>query len=383
MNRLRIVHIITGLKTGGAEAMLASLVKQSDKDRFEHIVISLTTLGEYGEGLSEAGLQVVALRLSKWRPWRFFRLVRWLKEINPDIVQTWLYLADLIGGVAAKIAGCRNISWGVHHSNLVAGYNERSVLLTAKICALLTPVIPRRIVCCSKSALEAHRSIGYPPSKLLLIRNGIDIEKYRPDSLARFELRQELGVPETTMLVGLPARFHPLKDHLTFLQAARIVHEEYPDVHFVLCGQDVTFSNVALREWIESEHLLGHCHPIGLRSDMSRFLAAMDLVTLSSRGEALPLVLAEAMACQVPCVATDVGDVAELIGETGRVVPAGDPILLAKALIELLADVSLRVNLGILARQRVKACFSLDQAVSEYDCHFQGMLNLKRSVQAL
>jgi glycosyltransferase involved in cell wall biosynthesis len=215
--------------------------------------------------------------------------------------------------------------------------------------------------------MHIHQKLGYDHEKLEVIPNGFDLEQVRPDSTARDSVRQELGIPPQALLIGLAARFHPLKDHRNFLWAAARLHKQMPEAHFLLCGLDITWENAELAGWIEAAGIRNRCHLLGVRQDMSRLFAALDIATTASRSEAFPVVIGEAMACATPCVVTDVGDSAMIVGESGVVVPPGDPRALAEAWRRLIeGGPEVRRGMGMAARRRVQQHFALPAVVERY-----------------
>lgn len=368
---MKVVHVITGLGVGGAEVMLARLLSGMNRDRFRSSVVSLTELGAIGEEIRHEGIPVhtLGMRPGLPDPGALARLIRLLQRERPDVVQTWLYHADLLGGVAARLAGNLPVAWGIHSSNLEPGIVKRSTILTARACARLSPWLPGAIVCCSEATRRAHAALGYSAEKLVVIPNGFDLDRFRPDPDARLAVRRELGLPDGAPVIGLLARFHPQKGHRVFVEAAALLHAHRPDAHFLLAGDGVTIENPELTGWIDAAGLHGRCHLLGRRGDVARLHASLDLATSSSVAvEAFSLVVGEAMACGVPCAVTDVGDSALLVGETGRVVPADDPVALAGALADLLGlDPAARAELGRWARQRIADHFSLPRIVRRYE----------------
>ncbi len=367
---MKIVHIITGLNTGGAEVMLRELLRHCPRPEFDSQVISLTDIGPIGQSIRDLGFKVSSLRMRPQLPdpGALWRLSRRLKRLKPDVVQTWLYHGDLIGGLAARLAGIDALAWGIHISQLDAPQSKKSTLATVKAGALLSPFVPKRIVCCAQSALELHERIGYDARKMQVIPNGFDLREFKPDAAARASVRSELNVPLDAALVGLIGRFHPQKDHENFLRAARIVAQSNAQTRFVLIGAGSQWSNVELSGRIESAGLKARFHLLGRRDDMPRLSAALDILALSSSyGEAFPLVVGQAMACEVPCAVTDVGDSADLVGDTGRVVAPRDPQALAQAISELL-DLGLegRRELGKRARRRIEERFLIQSVAARY-----------------
>ncbi len=375
---MRTVFIITGLSTGGAEMMLLKVLEHLDRQRFSPHVISLTTLGELAPHITALGIPVDALGMKPDRPSPsgFFRLIRMLKRLNPDVVHTWMYHADLLGGLAARLAGVPAIGWCIRNSNLDKDTTKISTRAVVGLCASISKWVPSRILSCSEKALQVHVACGYAAEKMLVVPNGFDLTRFKPDNDARRQIRAELGIADQAPLVGLIGRFDPQKNHAGFFAAAGVLHRQMPQVHFVLAGQGIDIGNAALLQAITQTGVLTHTHLLGLRNDMPALMAALDvLASSSSYGEAFPNVLGEAMACGVPCVVTDVGDSAYIVGDTGRVVASGDMTGLATALHELLAlSPSEKAALGERAHARVAAHFEIDKVVQQYEDFYETLL---------
>lgn len=375
---MKIAFIITGLSTGGAEMMLHKLLQNIDRNRFEPRVISLISLGEIGPRIESLGIPVFALgmRRSIPNPWLIVRLALLLRQLQPDVVHTWMYHADLLGGIAAKLAGCKRLIWGIRHSNLSKTENKRSTLAVVGLCAGISHWLPNQILSCSIRAKEVHAIAGYADEKIHIIPNGFDLTCFTPDEAARVSVRAELGLSADTQLIGLVARFDPQKNHLGFVQAAASVLAQLPQVHFVLAGSGVDGSNVSLQTAMDAHAgLKEHMHLLGRRDDIPRLMAAVDVLASPSHGEAFPNVLGEAMACGVPCVVTDAGDSAEIVGTSGRVVPVGDMAGLAKQLLQVLSLSSVeRVTLGQQARARVQSEYEISRVAGQYQAFYERMM---------
>ncbi len=376
---IRVAHIITGLDTGGAERMLLKLLTHTDRDRFDVRVYSLIPPGLGGAPIEALGvpLETLGMRRDVPNPLAVFQLAGKLRRYRPDIVQTWMYHADLVGGVAAKLSAVgAPVVWNIRHSTFDPDQTRRRTTYVARLCAVASHWLPHTIVCCSIAAQRVHAALGYDASKIRLIPNGFDLSQFRPDSGARREIRDQLGLDATTPVIGRVGRFDPQKDHRGFVQAAAHLHRRRPDVHFVLCGLDIDANNAALTGWIRDAGLADVCHLLGYRRDAYRVLAAFDIAASSSSyGEAFPNVLAEAMACEVPCVATDVGDSAYIVGDAGTIVPPRDPIALADAWDAMLAGGPDRLRaLGQAARRRVEEHFALGQVIRDYEAMYEAIV---------
>lgn len=382
---ISILFLINSLGSGGAEAMLYRLLSKLDRTRFAPQVIALIDEDSpiYVEKIQQLGIPVRSLGMhpGKPSPMALLQLTRWLRQDQPDIIQTWLYYADLAGGLAARLAGGIPVVWGIRHSDLSTEGNKPILLLTASICARLSRRFPHRIVCCSEASHRVHIALGYAPEKMVVIPNGYDIESFKPDPIARELLRNEQQIPQDAPVIGLVARFHVLKDHRNFVRAASLLHRDRPDVHFVLCGSGVTWENRELVTWIEEAGIRSRCHLLGLRDDIPKVTAAVDVASLSSFGEAFPNVVSEAMSCMVPCVVTNVGDAARIVGETGLVVPPKNSAALAEAWRKMLdLGPEGRSRLGMAARERVKEHFSLSQIVNRYQDLYEELLSSRQEM---
>jgi len=366
---LRVCHVITGTDTGGAETMLAKLLPAPQVDGIASTVISLTDIGPVGRELVERGVPVHAMHMRKGPgdAARIFALRTRIARERPQVVQTWLHHADLLGGVAARMAGVRAVAWNLRQSNLDPAVNKAQTLYFARACALLSRWLPKRIVCCSHAALEAHAALGYDRRRMLVIVNGFDLDRFAPSDAARERVRRELAIGARDLVIAMIARFDPQKDHRNFVDAAARIAEEWPGTHFVLAGEGVDSGNAALCDWIGRVGPSARWHLLGRRDDVAGVLAAADVAVSASVGEGFPNAVGEAMACAVPCVVTDVGDSGRLVGDCGRVVPPRDGEALAAACGELarLAPEERR-ELGEAARRRIAENFALEHTRSCY-----------------
>jgi glycosyltransferase involved in cell wall biosynthesis len=368
---ISVLCLITSLAVGGAQTMLYGLLSRLDRTRFAPQVISMIDLelGPLSKTFQTLGipLRSLGMRPGRPNPVSVLRLAQWLREDRPDVISTWMYAADLVGGVAAKLAGGIPVAWGIRHGDLSCECNKWLTLQTVKACAQMSHWLPTRIICNSEASNKTHVAAGYSVDKMIVIPNGYDLTMFKPDPAARASVRKELEIPEETLLIGLVGRFVTLKDHHNFVQAAALLHRDRPDVHFVLCGDDVIWTNPQLVRWIQEAGIAGRCRLLGTRTDIPRLTAAFDIATSSSFGESFANVIAEAMSCGVPCVATDVGDSARIVGQTGRVVPPQNPKELANALRELVElGRKGRTRLGIAARGRIQKHFDLPDIVMRY-----------------
>lgn len=330
---LQVMHVISGLLHGGAETVLLRLAT-APGGTVRHTVVSMRGEGVMGARLRAAGVEVVCLDMQGWAGglrglWRLYRLLR---ERRPDVVQTWMYHADLIGGLAARLAGIRAVAWGVRNSGVSLGESSRSSRIAAWACARVSAWVPGVIVACARKAAEVHRAWGYRADRVLVVPNGYDLDVWHPDAAGAAELRARWGVPEGAPLLGSVARWNPLKDHENLLAALALCVRAHPDLRCVLIGLGMSRDNAELIALARHYGLLDHLVFLGRRDDVPELMRALDIHVLSSKAEGFPNVVSEAMASGVACVVTDVGDAADIVGEHGWVVPPGDAVALAGAI---------------------------------------------------
>lgn len=365
-----MVHIITGLGRGGSEHMLYKLLSRNRPEAFSPRVISLTDDGVWGEAIRHLGIPVATLGLRPDRPdpRALVRLIRLLHTPpRPCLVQTWLYHADLLGGLGARLTGIPTVLWNLRTSGLDPAETAGTTRWVQTACARLSRIVPRRILCASAETARYHHGLGYSATIMEIIPNGFDTTRFRPDPVTRAALRRQLGVSTDTPLLGHLGRWDPQKDHRTLIRAFGRVHRALPGARFLLAGTAVDTANPDLVRLIVEAGLGRVCHLLGERDDPEHIYPALDLLLSSSYGEGFPNVLGEAMACGLPCVVTRAGDSAEIVGDTGIAVPVRDPRALADAALELLAKpVDVRNALGAAARRRVEREYALDAVVSRY-----------------
>lgn len=366
---MKVVHIITCLDDGGAEAVLYRLCTHATSCR--HSVVSLREEGKYGPLLRKAGIEVYCLNMRQGRVSLNGLVKLWqiLRTERPDVVQTWMYHADLLGGVISRLAGIRNVCWGIRHSILEPGKSRRSTIWVARLCAALSRYVPRRIVCCAHRAAEIHQDLGYAREEFVVIPNGYDLRRFQPDIAVRTRLRREWGVDPALPLIGTVGRFHPQKDPKNLIDALGHLQKTGLDFRVVLVGNGFSESNATLLRWLESQSLLDRTLLLGARTDVSDVMNALDIFVLSSLGEAFPNVLAEAMACGTPCVTTDAGDAALIVGDTGWVVPPRDSSALAHGIsnaITLLQDQPVWQVRKRACRERIDSEFGIEKMVRSY-----------------
>lgn len=376
-----VANIISSLNIGGAELMLKRLTdSHRGSSSYRHIVISLTVNGNLGCQFQAAGIQVISLGMRSTLdiPCVLFQLARLFHVGCFDIVQTWMYHADLLGGLAARLAGNRNVIWGIRTTEVTAGGN-RTTALVRQICAWLSRSVPHTIVCAAHAARQAHIAIGYDAARMVVVPNGFDLTSLAATAAQRDALRQRCGFGTESLVMGCMGRFNRAKDQENFVRAAGLVAQQHSNVRFLMIGRDLDAANAQLAHWISATGYADRFVLLGERSDVPVCLASMDLFCLSSRTEGFPNVVAEAMAMGLTCVVTDVGDAAMLVADTGVVVPKENSAALAQGMAQLLAlPAQERQALGRSARARIEQEFSMERCTQRFEAVYEDVLNNPR-----
>jgi glycosyltransferase involved in cell wall biosynthesis len=365
---MKVFHIIVGLNLGGAETMLNRLVDSKSGSNSEAIVVSLTSLGVFGESLRAGGVSVHTLGMSSplGFPITLWRLISLIRQYRPTVVQTWMYHADLIGGLAARLAGSCAIVWGVRSTSIPQDRWSITYWLV-RLCAVLSYFIPDRIICCANSAKAAHIKLHYAENKIIVIPNGYYFSAFQYDEEKRLKARVQLGISEREVVIGVVGRFDPLKDFSNFVSAASVVAEKHEHVRFLMVGRENEWSNDTLHGWIEGAGLVDRFHLVGQQTDVAHFLSAMDIFCLSSVNEAFPNVVVEAMAMGLPCVVTRAGDAAIILDDDNYVVPVKDSAALANALLKMCDhDPNVRKILGDRNAGKVRSRYGIDSIRQKY-----------------
>ena len=366
---MRIAHIITDLDTGGAEVMLYKLLVSLHDEALDSVVISLMGQGKITGQIEALGVKVETLDLRQGeRPsWQIIKKLRQiLRTFNPDIVQGWMYHGNIVATIAVflyqPIRKKVKLFWNVRQT-LYDLKNEKPQTRWLIILGRWLSFLPQGIIYNSAKSAEQHVAVGFSAKKINMIPNGFDLQKFCPDQNRRQQLREELEVSESAILIGHISRLHPMKDHTTLLRAIDRVTENISgsgskqEVLFLLAGHGVTSelsSNTAIRF-------------LGERSDIPKIMSALDILASSSAwGEGFPNVIGEAMASEVPCVVTDVGDSAYIIGKYGRVCSVGDDQCIANSILQLIENKQERETVGRQARKRIKENYSMNKIKKEY-----------------
>ena len=367
---LRVTHLISGLGVGGAEMMLYKLIRATQGKTMLHHVISLSTISRVGERILQCRVPVAALgfRSDVTDLLRIAKVRQTVMQTSPDIIQTWMYHADFLGGLLFP----GKVIWNVQNGALDRHKSRFKTRLLRWGCTRLSRR-PAGIIYCAESARRIHEALGYRNQRSMVIANGIDTAVFKPDPQARSAFREQWNIADDVTVIGHVGRFDPQKDYATLLAAFARVYEHHNQVHFVLCGKDLTTQNERLLALMPSSLPAGAVTLLGPRDDIAGILPALDIFVLSSLyGEAFPNVLGEAVSCGVACVSTDVGDARRILADTGVITPVGDATALADGIIKLVQqDTEGLHDRKQRARTRIVEEFGLDRIVSEYTAFYR------------
>ncbi len=332
---MKVIHIITGLGTGGAETSLYRLLQSLCGTSIESEVIVLAGEGELSARIAGVAKRVVHLNLNPVRPnpWKILTLRRLLTRAQPDIVHCWMYHANLVASIVSVGRDWRLV-WGIRQ----CVYNLKDEKLSTRQvikCGAARSKLPDVIVYNSATSAKQHAKLGYSREQELVIPNGVDVTLYRRSNTDRQRLRGEFAIPDSAFVIGIIGRRHPVKDHATFWRAARELAESLDNAYFVAAGTGLSEADTEVLEELTALGIRERVRLVGNRPDMPAVYSALDVVTSTSVAEAFPNALLEAMASGCLCVATDVGEARSILGGHGIVVERGDASAVCDAWLQL------------------------------------------------
>lgn len=370
-SQIHVVHIITSLSADGTAAMLYKLLTHTDRSCFFPVVISLDDDNSRAERIRAHGIPVHCLNManSLSSGWHVLRLVRLLRELTPDVLQGWMYHGNLAASIANMALSNRypvfwNIRQTLYELNTEPTAMQWAIRLSAK-----RSNKPERILYNSYRAAEQHADFGFKENNAHIIPNGFDTNLFAPNQYSRATTRQSLNIPADAFVIGMVAHYHPMKNHALFFEAANLLNKHQKNVHFILAGRDITSSNREIYLLLKRyPQLQDKIHVTGERKDIPALLNALDLFTLTSTyGEGFSNVIGEAMACGIPCIATDVGDIPRIIGNTGHILQDNTPSALAFAWLEWIhAGETWRHEQGQRAIQRIRRDYNIRAITAQY-----------------
>lgn len=371
-----ILHVITGLGVGGAERSLHALLSSGLNHSYEHHVVSLTGEGHYGKLLRAAGIGVYALEMEHtWSaPREMVKLLAMIRRLEPDLIQGWMYHGNLAASVACAIARVRpKLIWSIRTALNDLSVHKRRTQAVIRLGAAASGN-PHAIVYNSAAGRQHHELMGYKAANGLVIPNGFDLNKWKPDAIVRERVRDRLGIPATATVVGFVGRFNPVKDIPNFYTALRLSMERNRELHCIVLGRHTDARNPEVACYIR--HLPPQrVHFLGQQKDPENIIPSFDFLCLSSVAEGFPNVVGETMACGIPCVVTDVGDAALVVGETGMIVPARNSEALSQAIDRMTAFPSQeREALGRAARVRISEKYALSITTDRYNDLYRDLI---------
>jgi len=363
-----VCHVIAGLRDGGAEAVLFRLCASDTVNR--HRVISLTVPGKYGELLQALGVEVQCLHMPRGRVTRSGLLALWkgLRKSRPDVVQTWMYHSDLLGGVVARLSGLP-VVWGIRSGHLLDKHGRPTATWLRRCLAAISRWVPDAIICNSRVAADIHTGIGYSSERMRVIPNGVDLDVFHRQPEKRRSLRASWGIPLDAAVVGAVGRYDRYKDYGTLISALKTLAVAHPEMRMVFVGEGMSAENEVLGAALAVAGMRERAVLAGPSRDVAGVMSALDVFALSSAAEGFPSVLIEAMAYGVPAVTTDVGDARSIVGTTGWVVEPRNPDAFSRALdsaLLALRDHDSWADRVVACRARVVEHFAIVQMVEAY-----------------
>lgn len=371
---IRLCVIVTNLGLGGAEHALLQTLSRLDRSRF---TLRLLVLGD-DEALlprfREIGIEPVLLGLhaGRWPLAGVRRLLDAVRAFQPDLIQGWMYHGNLAASfAAARLVPSVPVCWSVRDTPDAAHGHSRFTRAVIWLSGHYAPRVARIFNVSSRSAAYCAERYGWPAAATRVLPNGIDLARFRPDAAARSALRGALGVSDAQPLIGMVARWTPVKRHGLFLEAAARLLALRADARFVLVGKGLDADNAMLAALLDRHSLRERCHLLGMRHDVETIYPGLDLLALTSASEGFPNVLAEAMACGVPVVSTDVGDARDILGGLGAIVQ-DDPASIAQAWASGLAG---QGGTPEQLRARIAGHYALDGVAARFMAEYEALLD--------
>ena len=360
----KIIFISPDINSGGAENILFNVAKT--KSRNDILLISLKDIGYYGSILRKKGYKIYALNMKKnfFVIFKILYLLILIIRFKPKVVHTWLYHANLIGGIAAKLVGVNKIYWTIHHD---FEYRNLFMMLEMKILIFLSYIIPDKIIYGSNPVKKNHVLNGYFKEKSIVIENGVSTIKFREIPDLRDSIRKDLNITKDCLLLGNIARYNPLKDHETLLKALKILKIKGLNFKCILIGQGLSNKNTELKIRVEKYGLEDKVILFGKTYQINNILNAFDINILTSKKECSPISLIESMATGVPCISTNVGNAIELIGDSGWIVNISDHKSIAKLITNINLDKNILKIKSNIARKRVEDFYPLEKMINKYN----------------
>jgi len=340
---MKLLHVVDTLARNGRTILLQDLIRSMNSS-VEHLVVTLMDTGPMTNRFSEMGIEVHALNV--YSPFRGFRkkwkVISRIFHFQPNVCLCWSGVAN-ISSTILRLFGIPVI-WTLHNSTV--RWNTFKTRYGVRLAALLSKIVPERIICCSNMTYDVYRDIHrFRENRLLVIANGVDVTRFRPNRNERERIRKEQGISDSALVVATAARIElpgsryiqgDFKDLETLFKAAAITSQKKQDIYYLLFGSNINDENEQLVDWLRRYKLQENVKLLGFQNNVAALYAASDIYALSSTtGEGLPVSLIEAMACGAIPVCTDSGDIRAVVGPAGIVVPQKDAVKLATAILDI------------------------------------------------
>ncbi len=369
---MKILHIISSFGEGGAQAILSNYCKFG-QEKHKLLLISLSSQNVYSENFKDLGINTITLPLSL--NLKLFKnlvdLFFIILKFNPDIIQSWLYHADLVASLYGFFLN-KKVIWSIHNSDLPSSSLSFSLKVIIRLNAFLSYFSPKIIICCANSAKNYHTTLKYCKKKLKVIFNGYPFDYFKPSEYTRQIVRKELDIGKKDIFFGMVARYHPVKGHKIFLNAISKALRKNSKIKVIMIGSNVDKNNKELSDLIKKLNLSNTIKLTGSVSNIACYLQALDFCVLPSYSEGFPNVIVESMACGVPPIASDVGDIRSMIDGNGWLVEPGNINSLTLAIEECsLISIEERRKMGLKCLDTVNKRFSLQKMCLEYEKIYQ------------
>ncbi len=372
-----ILHIIGDLNVGGAERSMLKILSDLNNRKFKHRIITLFELGFLAKDFKNVGIEVETLNIPK--SFSLFKaiisilkLVKKIKSIKPVAIHTWLYHSNNLINMLSLFFRNTPVINSIRHGNPNKGSFKTRI--SAIFGAFISRISNNTQVYCSKNSLISHLSYNYPNEKSVVINNGFivpDIDKRQ----SKANIRAKYNIPNDYKIIINVGRYSPEKDYLTLLEAMKLAFDKYSNVVLILCGKGLDDTNQEIIDIADKLSIRKHIRLLGNKSNIEKLMAGADFLVSSSYSEAFPNVIVEAMSVGTPCISTNAGESANIIGNTGLVVPVRDVLELSKAIIKFLnIDDENIISMGIKAKERIAQNYSLKKCLNKYEKLYESII---------